>query len=158
MSLGGDARRVRTSRAVSFCADVVVTAVAMPRRGVVASCSSRDRSGAPRSVLTIRTTAGRTAAGRMADMRESTKGCGRNMRASIVGGNELQHQLELHTRDQDFGPAFEASPDKSRYVCNLPLAKAGATLYLIYSGSTKYTAGFITPFASGQITLGRIPR
>ena len=42
----------------------------------------------------------------MADMRESTKGCGRNMRASIVGGNELQHQLELHTRDQDFGSAF----------------------------------------------------
>jgi len=127
---------------VSFCADVVVTAVAMPRRGVVASCSSRDRSGAPRSVLTIRTTAGRTAAGRMADMRESTKGCGRNMRASIVGGNELQHQLELHTRDQDFGSAFRTGAlikvDMGNAWGNGPFAKAGATLYLIYSGSTKY--------------------
>jgi hypothetical protein len=87
-------------------------------------------------VLTIRTTAGRTAAGRMADMRESTKGCGRNMRASIVGGNELQHQLELHTRDQDLVQR-STRPDKSRYG-QWPLAKAGATLYLIYSGSTKY--------------------
>ena len=125
VSLGGAARRVRTSRAVSFCADVVVTAVAMPRRGVVASCSSRDRSGAPRSVLTIRTTAGRTAAGRMADMRESTKGCGRNMRASIVGGNELQHQLELHTRDQDFGSAFRTGALIKVDMGNGPLRRQG---------------------------------